>query len=179
MVSVRRTSTSSVPHSGVHFRFGSVGVESRTVNFRTRLANSMYTGSECGTMKLVKSTTCASNGTASTSRGSRCVNTSVLMFKPSLYGRDNGTVWPVKCRVGRGAVGQELVVNPGIGLVHAVAQANPAPSRYFWISVLSLLRPLTPLGASEVVIPLELDAGDVLDDVDQPVDRDQFAASRD
>ena len=55
-----------------------------------------------------------------------------------------------------GGARHELVVDPGVGLLQAVAQAGCwAPSRgSFWMSVLSLLRPLTPLGALEVVAAL-------------------------
>ena len=45
------------------------------------------------------------------------------------------------------------------------------------ISVLSLLRPRTPFGASELVVTLQLDAGDLFDDVDELVDGDQFVAA--
>ena len=51
------------------------------------------------------------------------------------------------------------------------------PSRS-WISVLSLLRPRTPFGALEVVVRFELDPGDVLDDVDELVDRHQLGRCR-
>ncbi len=47
----------------------------------------------------------------------------------------------------------------------------------FLMSVLSLLRPLTPFGGLEVVGAFELDAGDFLDDVDELVDGDQFVAA--
>ena len=47
----------------------------------------------------------------------------------------------------------------------------------FLISVLSLLRPFDALGGVEVVVALELDAGDVLDDVDELVDRHAFVAA--
>ena len=47
----------------------------------------------------------------------------------------------------------------------------------FLISVLSLLRPLTPLRGIEVVVSLELHPGDLLDDIDQLIDGDQFVAA--
>ena len=53
--------------------------------------------------------------------------------------------------------------------------SQPRRSR---IMVLSLLRPRTPCGRDEVVAALELDAGDLLDDVDELVDRHELASCR-
>ena len=53
-----------------------------------------------------------------------------------------------------------------------------AQPRYFLMSVLSLLRPFTPLGAERLCLCFELDAGDVLDHVHQAVDRRQLVGAQ-
>ena len=47
----------------------------------------------------------------------------------------------------------------------------------FWIRVLSEFRPFTPLGALEIVVPLQLHAGDVFHDIDELIDAHHFAAA--
>src|SRR5438270_4850100 len=71
-----------------------------------------------------------------------------------------------------------LIVNPPVRLLQPIGQARA------WLPVQQLLNqrvirvaPIHSLGRREVVAALELQAGDLLDDVDELIDRDQFAGA--
>ena len=79
----------------------------------------------------------------------------------------------------RGSARGHLAVDPLVGLLHTLFQPGRAPSPNRGLtSVLSLFRPRTPLGASRLYRRFELHAGDLLDDVHQLVDADQFSLPR-
>jgi hypothetical protein len=72
--------------------------------------------------------------------------------------------------------GDDLVVDPGVGALHTVAQGHRGlPPVLALDQCVIAVAPSNSLGGGEVVVSLELDACDVLDDVDQLVDRDQLA----
>ena len=64
-----------------------------------------------------------------------------------------------------------LLFDPGIGLRQSLAQRRLGSQfRTLLIMVLSLFRPATPLGASEVVFALEFYSPDFFREADQIVD---------
>ena len=78
----------------------------------------------------------------------------------------------------RSLAGKHLVFDPGVGLRQAVAQADGGlPAEYFLNERVVAVAAVDALGGVEVVVALELDAGDLFDDVDELVDGDQFAGA--
>src|SRR5690242_2037952 len=77
-----------------------------------------------------------------------------------------------------GSSGRHLVVDPGVRLLQPVAQARARrPTQEALDPRVIAVAPVDPLGGVEVVAPLQLDSGDVLDEVDEPVDADQLVAA--
>src|SRR5690349_2270983 len=63
-----------------------------------------------------------------------------------------------------------LVVDPAVGLLHAVAELGVGlPAEEFLDQRVVAVAAVHALGGRQVVVPLKLDAGDLLDDVDELV----------
>ena len=74
--------------------------------------------------------------------------------------------------------GDHLVVDPSVGLLHAVAEPGRGfPTEHFLDERVVGVAAVHALRGLQVVGALELDAGDVLDDVDELVDGDELAAA--
>src|SRR5262245_52243020 len=70
----------------------------------------------------------------------------------------------------------DLVVNPAIRLLHPVAKPGVGlPAEDLLDEGVVGVATIDALGSRQVVLALELDLGDLLDDVDQLVDADQLA----
>src|SRR5258708_492432 len=77
-----------------------------------------------------------------------------------------------------GLAGGHLVVDPLVGLLHAVLETDGGrPTHQLLDQVVVAVAPAHALGRIELVGALEPDAGDLLDDVDQAVDADQLVAA--
>src|SRR6185295_10540862 len=84
----------------------------------------------------------------------------------------------VGAAVGR-AIGQIFFANPGVGLGHAVTQTDRRfPAQVFLDLGVVAVAAVHALGSAQVVGPLQLDAGDVLGDVDQLVDRHELTRAQ-
>src|SRR6266508_1327826 len=78
------------------------------------------------------------------------------------------------CRCGHG----QLVVDPPVGALEPVLERNRRlPAEQLADERVVAVPAADALGLGQVVPPLELDAGDLLDDVDEAVDRDQLGAA--
>src|SRR5712692_4912390 len=72
-----------------------------------------------------------------------------------------------------------LVVNPAVGFLQAVAQTDAGfPAQILLNERVVAVTAVHALGRVQVVGPLQLDTGDRLHDVHQPVDGDQFVAAQ-
>src|SRR5260370_39563250 len=77
-----------------------------------------------------------------------------------------------------GLAGGHLVVDPLVGLLHAVLETDGGrPTHQLLDQVVVAVAPAHALGRIELVGALEPDAGDLLDDVDQAVDADPRVAA--
>src|SRR3979490_1909273 len=77
-----------------------------------------------------------------------------------------------------GLAGGHLVVDPFVGLLHAVLETDGRrPVHQLLDQVVVAVAAAHALGRVELVGALELHAGDLLDDVDQAVDADQLVAA--
>src|SRR6266567_8799507 len=72
-----------------------------------------------------------------------------------------------------------LAVNPLISFLQPVAEPNAgSPSQILPDQRIVAIAAIDPLGRLQIVSAFELDARDVLHDVNQPVDRDNLAAAQ-
>src|SRR3954468_10514200 len=71
-----------------------------------------------------------------------------------------------------------LLVDPAVGLFHAVPEADRRrPSELFLDERVLAAAPAHAFWRAQVVTPLQFHAGDLFDDVDQLVDRDELVAA--
>src|ERR1043166_3721359 len=83
-----------------------------------------------------------------------------------------------RAAAGVGFAGGDLVVDPRVGFFQAIAQTDVRfPVQIFFDQRVVAVAAVHALGRLEIVPALELDAGDGFDDVDEAVDRDDFAAA--
>src|SRR5258706_1102206 len=85
----------------------------------------------------------------------------------------------IECCPPLAGAGGHFAKDPVVGFLHPGAQwrrGGPAePRRYEGVVAVAATH---ALGRAQVVFPLEPDAGDVLDDIDELVDRHQLAAAQ-
>ena len=72
-----------------------------------------------------------------------------------------------------------LIINPGVGFFHAIAQPRVRlPSQIFLDQRIVAVAAVDTLWRLQIIGALELNTGNVLDDIDQPVDGDNLTAAQ-
>src|SRR5207245_2994505 len=83
-----------------------------------------------------------------------------------------------RARLGAGIAVNHLVIDPAVGLLEAVAKAGVGlPAEDLFDEGVVGVAAVDALGGREVVVAFELDAADLLDDIDELIDADHFAGA--